>query len=740
MNQDSKGSKIFGSQLFKKEVDDDFSELKKIFKFIPSIDMVFSQDDIDEINAYFKKYNNIIVYNSDIRKDLSNNYKLIEQLFLMIFTFNNLGSNAMNINSTRVENKKRSSKKLETVNLNSNIGNNKQNSINTVNSTLKLETTKTSRLSTDELNKVKETFILKFLVFLNNLMMENELSVKIQFLNMFFKGKHYTIFSSTILNSCGNLKILRVILGIIYYLFFHNNQNIENISISNLGFMINLLVNFHPDELKEEVKNAESGSIRDINDWIIIIFEHIILNSECYSLFLNEKTTESILKEYCLFGKIYHCLSPIQQQVYLEIIRDVVELKKSSNEITFSENFVLSIFRILNQTLETSVKTLKGYHSKDKENYKTSSLVSEIFNLYLFNYHKWNNKSELKSSSSTKSLQVSDDKEIDLSNTTNMNSIIENTFNEENNEEIPIKNVKNEQKEIKSLSMPKYVSIQSSGYYIKHKKKEKNPFEYSDKEKSFNELLLLSDILAIICTNEEMIKIFEKIKAISKIEKTKKNENEGISMDTSQKRLSGNTSNFNVKSKTRLSEKEKEKSQDKNVLNKLNDIFSAENVEYVIKSLIDLLHMSDFYYDKFFARNKATSKNQTHEESFKKNLMSEKFILFGFQTNIFKIMSNFCYKNSNSINFFEKNISDYYYILNHMKIDKCNPFKKEWSVLLTKCVAEKSTSLQEAIENLKPFQIDPMTKEFLEKKGYKIEIEKGYSKPKIEKVELEETQ
>lgn len=176
----------------------------------------------------------------------------------------------------------------------------------------------------------------------------------------------------------------------------------------------------------------------------------------------------------------------------------------------------MSLFRILNRSLDATIKTLKGYYTKDKENYKTSSL-SEIFNLYLFNYHKWNNKSELKTSSSSKNLQVSEDKEIDLSNNINMNSIIEKTFNEENNEEIITS--KNEQK---SSSMPKYVSIQSSGYYIKPKKKEKNPFEYSDKEKCFNELLLLSDIIAIICTNEEVIKIFGKIKIITKNEKSKK--------------------------------------------------------------------------------------------------------------------------------------------------------------------------------------------------------------------------
>lgn len=76
-------------------------------------------------------------------------------------------------------------------------------------------------------------------------------------------------------------------------------------------------------------------------------------------------------------------------------------------------------------------------------------------------------------------------------------------------------------------------------------------------------------------------------------------------MDVSQKKLNGSSSNFsNMKSKAKLSEKDKDKEKDKNQegyqLNKLGDIFSNENVEYVIKSLIDLLHKSDFYYDKFF--------------------------------------------------------------------------------------------------------------------------------------------
>ena len=74
-------------------------------------------------------------------------------------------------------------------------------------------------------------------------------------------------------------------------------------------------------------------------------------------------------------------------------------------------------------------------------------------------------------------------------------------------------------------------------------------------------------------------------------------------------------------------------------------------------------------------------------------------------------------------------------LFNHLKLDKCNPFKKEWTVLFVKSLSNKNYQIQCMIEKLKPVEIDPMLKEYLQKNNYHFDYEVGTHKVKVKKEE-----
>ena len=105
------------------------------------------------------------------------------------------------------------------------------------------------------------------------------------------------------------------------------------------------------------------------------------------------------------------------------------------------------------------------------------------------------------------------------------------------------------------------------------------------------------------------------------------------------------------------------------------------NLEKVLDVIYELLKMSDSFYDNIFKRKKI-------KENFEG--VSESNIFYCFQTNIFKFLSNYFFSNIAAKNYYTdpKNSLRFYYLLNHMKIDKSNPFKKEWTVLVVKALCE----------------------------------------------------
>ena len=57
-----------------------------------------------------------------------------------------------------------------------------------------------------------------------------------------------------------------------------------------------------------------------------------------------------------------------------------------------------------------------------------------------------------------------------------------------------------------------------------------------------------------------------------------------------------------------------------------------------------------------------------------------------------------------------------------MKLDKCNPFKKEWAVLFVKSAAENNLKIQNFIHELQPHSIDPLLKDYIINKGTDVKI------------------
>lgn len=140
--------------------------------------------------------------------------------------------------------------------------------------------------------------------------------------------------------------------------------------------------------------------------------------------------------------------------------------------------------------------------------------------------------------------------------------------------------------------------------------------------------------------------------------------------------------------------------------------------EDIYSQLISLIKLTDEIYDKVFRRNKAVK----GDEGKVIPKISQSSILFYFQTNIMKILSNFAYGNEHIKAFFISNPNEFYYLLNHMKIDKCNPFKKEWCVLLIKSLCEKCYKIQSMIADLKPIEMDPLLKDYIINKGTHVQI------------------
>ena len=144
----------------------------------------------------------------------------------------------------------------------------------------------------------------------------------------------------------------------------------------------------------------------------------------------------------------------------------------------------------------------------------------------------------------------------------------------------------------------------------------------------------------------------------------------------------------------------------KNILKKID-------TKNIFDQIIKILRTTDELYDKVFNRSKGEKEN---EKKLNKHLeSSNKF--YGLQTNLIKFMSNFCYKNENAKNYFIENPKEFYYMLNHLKMDKCNPLKYEYAVLMINALCEECSKIQGLIKELKPIEMDPLLKDYIINKG-----------------------
>lgn len=110
-----------------------------------------------------------------------------------------------------------------------------------------------------------------------------------------------------------------------------------------------------------------------------------------------------------------------------------------------------------------------------------------------------------------------------------------------------------------------------------------------------------------------------------------------------------------------------------------------------VENLYALIKCTDFIYDDYFLRFKSLKNSEKLNYDYTK--LNENNVFFSFQTNVMKFLSNYAYKNEA---FKEKLIGDpekFLAFLNHMKIDNCNPFKKEWTILMVKSLCESEKIL-----------------------------------------------
>ena len=144
-----------------------------------------------------------------------------------------------------------------------------------------------------------------------------------------------------------------------------------------------------------------------------------------------------------------------------------------------------------------------------------------------------------------------------------------------------------------------------------------------------------------------------------------------------------------------------------------NIILKKIEAKKIFEKIINILKNTDELYDKVFNRAKGEKEN---EKKFNKHLETSN-MFYGLQTNLLKFMSNFCYKNENAKNYFINEPKNFYYMLNHLKMDKCNPLKYEYAVLLIKALCEDCKKIQDLIKELKPIEMDPLLKDYIINKG-----------------------
>ena len=144
-----------------------------------------------------------------------------------------------------------------------------------------------------------------------------------------------------------------------------------------------------------------------------------------------------------------------------------------------------------------------------------------------------------------------------------------------------------------------------------------------------------------------------------------------------------------------------------------NAILTKIDTILIFTQILHILKSTDLLYDKTFNRSRGEKESEK-----KLNLhLEHSNYFYGLQTNLIKFMSNFCYKNEKAKNFFIENPKEFYYMLNHLKMDKCNPVKYEYSVLMIKALCEECIKIQNLIQELKPMEMDPFLKDYIINKG-----------------------
>ena len=144
-----------------------------------------------------------------------------------------------------------------------------------------------------------------------------------------------------------------------------------------------------------------------------------------------------------------------------------------------------------------------------------------------------------------------------------------------------------------------------------------------------------------------------------------------------------------------------------------NEILTKIETVSIFNQFLQILKSTDVLYDNTFNRSKGEKDSEK-----KLNLhLDPSNHFYGLQTNLVKFMSNFCYKNQKAKDFFIENPKEFYYMLNHLKMDKCNPVKYEYSVLMIKALCEECIKIQNLIKELKPLEMDPLLKDYIINKG-----------------------
>ena len=209
-------------------------------------------------------------------------------------------------------------------------------------------------------NKDYLTYVRIFFMFLHNEIGNDSIKQKSIFNQIFIQENNFLFFSKIFNKYITDLKVQKFLLGTIYKLFILNTYILTNeLNKTYVDILLILLENVNYKELS--VTNEDNKKDKeDINDWIHIIFTYILKNDE-------------LIKKEGNITLLNLILNHDKNNIYLEIVRDVIEYLKQSKILLISLKNIIYLCEIFSESISKLNNIITQNSNNLNENYELIS-------------------------------------------------------------------------------------------------------------------------------------------------------------------------------------------------------------------------------------------------------------------------------------------------------------------------------------------------------------------------------